>query len=405
MIYDKIVLLFADIFIYSCGSDIILFRRNGYCGIRVKMKKKLAIILAAVLCLSFTMTSCGDDKDKKAEEPAIYDYDLAEYVELGQYLGLEATNFTAEVTDDQVKEEIEKRVAAAVTYDYVKEGVVKDGDTVNIDYVGRIDGEEFEGGSSNPDDGGFDLTIGSGRFIEGFEEGLIGKSVGDENVLNLTFPEGYETNPALAGKAVEFTVKINSIRITNTPEYNLDFVKANSDCTSLEEYEKQVYDELYATAYETAESEWEGEIWNRIVEGCTFLKYPEKEVNKCTEDYRSYYEQYATYLGSDFESFLASMNVTQEQFDEDAKEYANGVVENEMVLFRIAQEEGLTVTDEEYKDGIVDLMKKSGFDDEESFKETYGTTYEEYVGKENILVTLTMDKVWKLIKDSLVING
>ncbi len=372
--------------------------------IRNKMKKKLAIILAAALSLSFAMTGCGSSESKDATE-GFYDYDLTEYVELGEYLGLEASEITAEVTAEEVQAEIQTRLEAAATYEYVAEGVVADGDTVNIDYVGRMDGEEFEGGSTDPDDGGYDLTIGSGSFIDGFESGLIGKNVGDTVVLDLTFPDPYENNTDFSGKAVEFTVTINSIRNTITPEYNLDFVTENSDCDSIEAYEQEIYDELYDTAYETAESTWESDIWDRIVESCTFLKYPEDEMTKCTEDYRTYYEQYAEYMGTDFDSFIESMDMTEEEFNADAEEYAKGVIENELVLFAIAQKEDLMLTNDEYKEGLADLITQSGFEDDDAFKESYGSTYEEYVGKENIIVTLTMDKVWNLIKESVVIKG
>ena len=368
------------------------------------MKKKLAVILAAALSLSFAMTGCGSSESEDVMS-GFYDYDLTEYVELGDYLGLTASEITAEVTDEEVQAEIQSRLEEASTYEYVTTGVVADGDTVNIDYVGKMDGEEFEGGSTDPDDGGYDLTIGSGSFIDGFESGLIGKNVGDTVVLNLTFPDPYTANEDYSGKAVEFTVTINSLRNTITPEYNLDFVTENSDCDSIEAYEQEIYDELYESAYATAESTWESDIWDRVVEGCTFLKYPEDQITQCTEDYRTYYEQYAEYMGTDFDSLLESMGTSEEDFDADAEEYAKGVVENELVLFAIAQKEDLTLTNEEYEEGLSNLITQAGFDDDAAFEESYGSSYEEYVGKENIIVTLTMDKVWNLIKESVVIEG
>ena len=133
------------------------------------------------------------------------DIDVEKCVTLGQYKGITVEKTIQAVTDEDVENEIQSALAS---YPVEQEGrEAQEGDTVNIDYVGRIDGEEFEGGS----DTGADLLLGSGQFIEGFEDGLIGATAGETRVLDLTFPSDYTEE--LSGKDVEFTVTVNAVKV------------------------------------------------------------------------------------------------------------------------------------------------------------------------------------------------
>ena len=152
------------------------------------MKKQIgAVVLAGVMMLS--LTGCGSNEKAKK---------YSKYVELGDYKGIEYTMDVAEVTDDQVNQQIDSFLDGLAETEEVTDRAVEDGDTVNIDFTGTKDGEEFEGGSSE----GYDLVIGSGSFIDGFEDGLIGHEIGDEVSLDLTFPEEYPQNEDLAGQDV-----------------------------------------------------------------------------------------------------------------------------------------------------------------------------------------------------------
>ena len=202
-----------------------------------RMKKWLTALLAAAMVLS--LAACGKDGGEEtaaesttaaeetesaqesesaaeeAEEPSDYVSafdlgDINEYVELGEYKNIRVTAQDTEVTDEEVEEELNSQVENSVPdYEKITEGTVAEGDVANIDFVGRMDGEEFDGGSGED----FNLTIGSGQFIEGFESGLIGKNIGETVVLDLSFPEDYsKTKPELNGKPVEFTVTINYVQ-------------------------------------------------------------------------------------------------------------------------------------------------------------------------------------------------
>ena len=154
-----------------------------------------------------------------------YDYDVESLVKLGDYKGLTYTETDTSVSDEEVESQINSTLTAHATPEQIKDRAVEDGDTVNIDYEGKIDGETFEGGTAS----GASLTIGSDSFIDGFEDGLIGVKPGEKKTLNLKFPDDYKTNPDLAGKAVVFDVTVNYIEGDDiVPELTDDFVRGLS---------------------------------------------------------------------------------------------------------------------------------------------------------------------------------
>lgn len=178
------------------------------------MKKRwiLVLALAGVLTLA---AACGGKKEVEDNEaPKEVETEVAEYkskvVKLGNYKGVKAEAVSTEVTEEELQAEIDALLAFyPATKPVEGKTVIEDGDTVNIDFVGRLDGEAFEGGSSQNQ--GYDLTIGSGSFIAGFEEGLIGKEIGNTYDLPLTFPDPYKPNPDLSGKDVVFEVTVHEI--------------------------------------------------------------------------------------------------------------------------------------------------------------------------------------------------
>ena len=199
------------------------------------MKKMTAVLLAAVM--AFSLAACGgedtdgttaaeteessstDETEAAAEEPEYFSAfnldNLSDYVQLGEYKGIEVTAQDTTVTDEDVETELQSQVENATPiYEEITEGTVADGDVVNIDYEGTLDGVAFDGGT----DTDFNLTIGSGQFIDGFEDGLIGKNIGDTVELNLTFPEDYTVNSDLAGQDVVFTVTINYVQGEEIPQ-------------------------------------------------------------------------------------------------------------------------------------------------------------------------------------------
>ena len=186
------------------------------------MKKRIAIFGVFVGAVA-ALTACGGNK----------------YVTtLGEYKSVAVTvEPKEEVTQEDIDAYIDQILSAKTTYEEV-DRAVEEGDQVNIDYVGKKDGKEFEGGSSA--EGGYDLVIGSNSFIDGFEEGLIGAKKGDTLDLNLTFPETYSATE-LAGQDVVFTVTVNTVKESVVPELTDDYVTTlQADCKTVDEYKEYV---------------------------------------------------------------------------------------------------------------------------------------------------------------------
>lgn len=323
-------------------------------------KKSLALIVA--LAMVFTMSACG------AKDKGSYNYNMEEYVKLGDYLGIEVEKVEpAAVTEEAVTNEIKERLEANTETEVCTEGTVEEGMTVNLDYEGKIDGKTFDGGSSK----GFDLIIGSGQFIDGFESGLVGKKIGDTVTLNLTFPDPYPGDEKLSGKPVEFTVKINSYQKETVPELNDKFVQSVSDCKTVDEYEAQVKAELEKQAEEAAKQEMENNLWSTVMENSEILKYPEEELNAKKQEMKDYYGQYAQTYGMELKDFLEMAGMTEEQFEEEVNTAAESAVGEELVMNAIADAEGLEISDSEYKEGAQMYVDNLGFQDVKTLEESY----------------------------------
>lgn len=359
------------------------------------IKRIIGLTLAAVLTLS--LAACGG-KDFAGN----YEYKLEDHVKLGEYKGLEYQDSAIEVTDQEVEAEINARLAAAKGTEgfstELKEELVEEGDVLSIDFLGKLDGVAFEGGEGED----YSLTIGSGQFIPGFEEGLLGWKVGDKKDLDLTFPADYGS-PELAGKDVVFTVTINSGTRPVTPEYGLDFVTATSEFKSLEEYEAAVKEELIQKKNDEALAMKQNTLWNQVMENAEIISYPEGEVEARKQENIDYYTNYATQYGMDLNSFVtAYFGMDEAAFADYLDMYAQTIVEQEMVMYAIADAEGVTLSEKEYKDLLVLTLKEQGFSGEDAFESQSGMSFEEYAGKENLQKTFLLEKVINYIVENAV---
>lgn len=268
-----------------------------------------------------------------------YDYDVESLVKLGDYKGLTYTETDTSVSDEEVESQINSTLTAHATPEQIKDRAVEDGDTVNIDYEGKIDGETFEGGTAS----GASLTIGSDSFIDGFEDGLIGVKPGEKKTLNLKFPDDYKTNPDLAGKAVVFDVTVNYIEGDDiVPELTDDFVKGLSitDVSTVDEYRAYVKSQLQTNKESEAESSKQKELLQQAVDNAEIKEIPEELVTEYSAQYTSYYQQYASYFGMEFSDFLTQyMNQTEDDFNKDAADYGKQVAGNMLVVCAIAKVE------------------------------------------------------------------
>lgn len=350
------------------------------------MKKKLLVLVSSI-CMVIGLSACGGGVSYEGLE-------LEEYIEVGKYKGLETTSFTVEVTEDEVQARIDSALeAAATTEEISKDDAIAEGDTVNIDYVGKKDGKKFDGGSAE----GQDLVIGSGSFIDGFEDGLIGKKIGDKVDLDLTFPEDYGEE-SLAGGDVIFTVTINSATRVVAPEYDLDFVKSTTEYDSIEKYEaaieKMIYDEKEAEEIGNQQTE----LWSQALENTKVLKYPEDIVDHYVKLNSKQIDEMAESYGITREEMLADYDFgDEEEFSVVNEDSSRLRVKQEMLIEYIAAKEKLKYTEKEEQALMADL-KSMGYD-EKMVKSQTGRTMDEY-----IRIELLYQKVLEFLLDNAVIK-
>ena len=306
-------------------------------------------------------------------------------VTLGQYKGLEVEKAEATVTDTQVQAELE-RMAQNVASTETVERAAEMGDTANIDFEGFDNGVPFDGGKGE----NFDLKLGSGQFVPGFEEQVVGMTAGEEKDIDITFPEDYHEN--LAGKPVVFHVKLNKVTVTNVPELDDEFAKDVSEFDTLEELKA----DIRAKALEQAEKRIASDFENAAVEKAaenTTVEMPkalvENELDTQMERFAyqlqmSGYsmEQYAKMMGGD-------VSTMRNAFRPAAEKQAKISV----TLEKIVEVEGLTVTDEEIEEEFKSLAEQYQLEVDK---------VKEMVPMGELTGSLTTRKAVKLIADSAV---
>lgn len=328
------------------------------------MKKRIsAVLMAGVMMLS--MTGCGsNDKAKK----------YSKYVELGDYKGIEYSLDVAEVTDDDIDSQIDSFLSGLTETEEVTDRAVKDGDTVNIDYVGSKDGETFDGGSAE----GYELVIGSGSFIEGFEDGLIGHDIGEKVSLDLTFPDDYQAEE-LAGADVTFDVTINSISVNNVPTLTDQLVADNTEYDTINAYKDSIRKDLEESNQESAQQQAKSDVFTKVVENATITGYDEKEVEDLIDqEFESFKETAQSYeaYGYSYEDVLASNGYSSEdELKEGITEYVKNYLNQIMVLYCIADEEKISVSSEEIDSMVQEYMETYAVETEEEVYDYFGDDY------------------------------
>ena len=303
-----------------------------------------------------------------------YEYDVESMVKLGEYKGLTYTETDVSVSDDEVESQINSTLTAHATAEQITDRAVEDGDTVNIDFEGKIDGKTFDGGTAS----GASLTIGSGAFIDGFEDGLIGVKPGDKTTLKLKFPDEYKTNTDLAGKDVTFDVTVNYIKGDDiVPELDDDFVKGLNiaGVSNVKEYRAYVKSQLQANKESEAEKSKQSELLQQAVDNAEIKEIPEELVTQYATQYTDYYKQYASYFGLELSDFLTQyMNQTEEEFNQSAQDYGKERAGYMLVVSAIAKAEKVDV-DALYDEKVAQYAEQSGYADAATLEKDYSKRY------------------------------
>lgn len=267
-------------------------------------------------------------------------------VKLGEYKGLKLDDIVHTVSDDDVDAELSKRQEKGARQVTVEDRAVQEKDTATIDFEGFIDGTAFAGGKGE----NFELVIGSGQFIPGFEEQIIGKSIGDEFDVNVTFPEDYHSEE-LKGKAAVFKTKVNAISYKELPELDDEFAKDVSEFDTLAELKEDIKKKLQESADARTKQEKENAAVDKVVENMT-VDVPECMVNTRIESTIRENNARMAQQGISFEQYLGYMGTTLDQFKEQIKPNAELQVKGSLALEQIAKEENIEVSEADLEEQL-----------------------------------------------------
>ena len=328
------------------------------------MKKRiLAVVLAA--CTVLSMAGCGKLSN--------------DTITIKKYKGLEIEALNVqEVTDEDVENSIASTLDSQATYKNIKKRAVKNGDVITLDYSGKVDGEKFDGGTAEDQE----LTIGSGQFIPGFEEAIIGHKLNETFDIDVTFPEDYGQE-TLNGKKAVFTITIDKIQEKILPELTMDLIKEmGSDAESIEAYKEQVRKDLEESNKQSAESAREQSIWTALIENCEVKEYPADLYNEIEENINSQFSYIASMYGQTVEDIVKSY------YGISLDEMIKNLATQQMAVELIAKKEKLNVTDKEYEKEATKLAEEYGYETLEELESAAGEN-----GKETIKDTLVQQRV------------
>lgn len=295
------------------------------------MRKKIVAITMAACMSVLTLAGCGSEISN-------------DYITITQYKGVEVERVeTPEPTDEAVDAEIEAMLNGYAEFAEVTDRPAQLGDEVTIDYVGKKDGVAFEGGTADD----YYLDLGSGTFIEGFEDGIVGHSIGETFDLNLTFPENYGASD-LAGQEVVFTVTLDAITEVKIPELTDEWVQSVSETAkTVEEYKEEIKAQLVDSYEENERSTIITRAWEAVMANTTVNTYPTEELQALIEQFNTTYKDMATQYGVEFEEFLeVYMNMDLDTFNAEVSNVSKQQLKETMAVNLIAEKAKIDVSEE-----------------------------------------------------------
>lgn len=357
------------------------------------MKKRFVLGLTGIMVLSM-LAGCsksstqssekGQSSSSQSSSQYLLDIDYSEYVTLCEYKGAAAEKVLVEVTDDNIKEEVENRMYDYATYDTVTNRGIQDGDLAVIDYTATMDGKESETYSREEEE----VLVGEGYVFPELEEALVGMKTGESKDVEVKITEDFAEDEQDTGKKLSLKATVGEITIENLPEYNEAFVKENTDYSSTADYEAAIKEELKEEKEEDYKYQTVGDIVNYLVENSEFNGYPDELYEKCEKEYNSNVESSAEMFGMETEEYLELAGIDEETKKEEIKANVN----YELVIGCIAQKEKLGCTDEEIDEFVKNNYEDYEYESEEEFLQDYP--------EEEIGYNLVYEKVISFLYDN-----
>ena len=308
-------------------------------------------------------------------------------VQLGDYKGLEIEKQDSELTDEELEESINHSLGHMAEMVVKEDGAVENGDTVNIDFSGSVDGEEFEGGQAE----GYDLEVGSGSFIPGFEEQLEGMKTGEEKDVVVTFPEEYHAEE-LAGKEATFKTKVNEIKYKDVPELNDEIAnELDAEANSVDEYKENLRKRLAEQKATEAENTEKEEAIKKATDNAT-IDIPQAMIDTELDRMVQEFGQRIQQQGLDLQTYFQISGQDESQLREQMKDDAEQRVKTNLTLTAIADAENIEVSDEDI-DKELEKMSEQFNISVEDIKNTLGNT-------DIVKNDVRIQKVIDLLKDN-----
>ena len=304
-------------------------------------------------------------------------------VTIEAYTGLKIKKYEYNVTDADVDEEVKKLLERNATDKEVSDRACKNGDTVNIDFSGSVDGEKFAGGTAE----GYDLVLGSGSFIPGFEEQVEGMKIGEDREITVKFPEDYQADN-LRGKDAKFAIKLNKITEKQLPELTDEYVKSHAGVETVDEYKKNCREKLQKTAENRSRDETENSIVEEICKHAT-VEIPDAMVESEIDRMVQEFSYRLMYQGVKLEDYIKYMGVSMQEFRGQFKSQAEPRVKSQLVIEKIIKDEKITLAEGELDKKIEEQAASVGktFDE---YKKNIDPRQVEYITND-IIITKMFD--------------
>ncbi|MDD6990462.1 MAG: trigger factor [Oscillospiraceae bacterium] len=310
-------------------------------------------------------------------------------VQISDYKGIEVEKSVKTITDEDIDNQLksmQERNGRLIT---IEDRAVENGDTVVIDFEGFMDGKAFDGGKED----GFSLKIGSGQFIPGFEEQIVGKSTGEDFTINVTFPENYQMEE-LAGKPAEFKIKLHEIKATELPELDDDFAKDTSEFDTLDELKADLKKKLEENASKNADAAAENAVYDAVIAKMN-AEIPQVMFEHKIDDMVRDFEMRLSQQGLDLPMYLSFTGMDEAAFRDTFKDQAEKTVKLRLALEQIAKLENIEVTDEQ----VMEELKKMS----ENYKLPLNQLMS-VVSPATLKTDMLVTEASKLVKDSAVIK-
>ena len=359
---------------------------------------KKVVIAALIACMVMALAGCS--KSSTNTTNILTGYKTGD-VTLGEYKGLTFSPYDQTVTDEEIQNQIDTFLAQHQTLEEITEREdVQEGDTVVIDFVGKMDGVAFDGGTGND----YELTIGSGNFIPGFEDGLVGIKKGESTTLDLTFPDPYKNNPDYSGKPVQFDVTVKSINTKVDSELTDDFVAANTDYKTIDEYKTSIKEGLTENKATAAENAKLDDVAGAAIKNATFNVDLSEKIAAAKEQMKASYDASAqSYYGIDGATLYSYMyQMTAEQYDEYMESLAKMSTQYNYLLSAIVEAENIEVTDEEISKQADEMVAAGNYESVDKLYEALEKNFEGQEGKTIVAEQLKMDKARDILIETAV---